>query len=97
VLERVILDKEVVVGTGCHVGGRGNDTPNRLEPRRLNTGITLVGKLARIPSGLRVGLNCRIDPDVTERDFGGIAELPSGESVVRVEERRPVPTIAGLR
>ncbi|MBX5489563.1 MAG: glucose-1-phosphate adenylyltransferase [Chloroflexi bacterium] len=94
VLDRVILDKEVVVGTSCQLGVGEANTPNRLEPRRLNTGISLVGKRARIPSGLRMGRNCRIDPDVTERDFGGRSELPSGESIVRVDEPRPIASIA---
>ena len=42
--------------------GTGNDfdTPNRLEPTRLNTGITLVGKKANIPAGARIGRNVRI-------------------------------------
>jgi glucose-1-phosphate adenylyltransferase len=97
VLNRVILDKEVVVGTGCVVGLGDGNTANRLEPRRLNTGITLVGKRARLPSGLRMGVNCRVDPDVTERDFGERTDLPSGESVLRAEEPRPIVTIAGTR
>jgi glucose-1-phosphate adenylyltransferase len=87
VLDRVILDKQVVVGTGCQLGVGDDYSPNRLEPRRLNSGITLIGKGARLPSGLRVGRNCRIDPGVTEHDFGGDLELPSGESVLRPEER----------
>src|SRR5579875_688024 len=95
VLDRVILDKEVVVGTGCQLGVGEATPPNRLEPRRLNTGISLVGKRARIPSGVRIGRNCRVDPGVTERDFDGCTELPSGESVLRAEEPRPMVSIAG--
>lgn len=96
VLHRAILDKEVVVGTDCRVGIGEVNTPNRLEPRRLHTGISLVGKRARVPSGVTVGVNCRIDPDVTERDFGGRVELPSGESVVRAEEQRTVVSIGAV-
>jgi glucose-1-phosphate adenylyltransferase len=95
VLDRVILDKEVVVGSGCQLGVGEANPPNRLEPRRLNTGISLVGKRARIPSGVRIGRNCRVDPGVTERDFDGRTELPSGESVLRAEEPRPMVSIAG--
>ncbi len=41
VVDRAILDKEVVVGQGAIVGdGPDFDTPNRQEPGRLNTGIT---------------------------------------------------------
>jgi glucose-1-phosphate adenylyltransferase len=97
VLDRVILDKEVVVGTGCQIGQGSDNRSNRLEPRRLNTGITIVGKRARIPSGVQLGRNCRVDSYVTERDFGGRLEFASGESVLRADERRPVPNIAAVR
>jgi glucose-1-phosphate adenylyltransferase len=88
VLRKVILDKEVVVGANCQLGVGDDNRANRLEPLRLNTGITLVGKRARLPAGLRVGLNCRIDAYVVEAEFGDRRELASGESVLRVEERR---------
>ena len=47
---------------------------------RLNTGITLVGKRAQVPYGVRMGRNCRIDPDVDATDFK-LADLPSGTTV----------------
>jgi glucose-1-phosphate adenylyltransferase len=94
-LRRVILDKEVIVGAGCEIGVEGESRPNRLEPRRLYTGLTLVGKRARLPAALRAGFNCRIDPGVTEDDFRGQLDLPSGESVSRQEEPRAVVTLAG--
>ncbi|MCA1644554.1 MAG: glucose-1-phosphate adenylyltransferase [Chloroflexi bacterium] len=88
-VDRAILDKNVVVGADVRLG-EGNDTrPNRSQPRNLQTGITVVGKGARIPTGLRIGRNCLISADVIERDFtrflasnGHVrAELPSGETV----------------
>ena len=97
VLDRVILDKEVVVGMGCELGVGTDNRSNRLEPRRLNTGITIVGKRARIPSGTRLGRNVRVDSYVAERDFEGRQEIPSGDSVLRADERRPVPTNAAVR
>ena len=49
-MDRAILDKEVVVGPGAIVGdGPFPDKPNKIEPGRLNTGITVVGKRAVIP------------------------------------------------
>ena len=49
---------------------RATDTrPNRTQPRNLQSGITVVGKGARIPTGLRIGRNCLIAADVIERDF----------------------------
>src|SRR5512141_515861 len=64
VIDRAILDKEVVVGPGAIVGEGPDDTPNRQEPGRLNTGITVVGKQAVIPRGARIGRNVRIGGDV---------------------------------
>ena len=70
VVDRAILDKEVSVGPNAIIGtGTDFDTPNRLEPTRLNTGITLVGKKAIIPAGARVGRNVRIGEGVRPSDF----------------------------
>ncbi len=81
VVDRAILDKEVVVGPGAIVGdGDDFDTPNRHEPGRLNTGITVVGKRAIIPRGTRIGRNCRVGGDVRTSDFHGRV-IRSGQSV----------------
>jgi glucose-1-phosphate adenylyltransferase len=70
VVDRSILDKEVVVGQGAIVGdGPDFDTPNRQEPGRLNTGITVVGKRAIIPRGERIGRNVKVAGDVRATDF----------------------------
>ena len=70
VVDRAILDKEVVVGPGAIVGdGPDFTTPNRQEPNRLNTGITVVGKRAVIPRGVRIGRNVKIAGDVRTTDF----------------------------
>jgi len=97
VLNQVILDKQVVIGTGCQLGVGTDNTPNRLEPNRLNCGITIVGKRARVPSRLRAGLNVRIDSYITERDFEGRLDLASGESVLRAEGRVVTPRVAVVR
>jgi glucose-1-phosphate adenylyltransferase len=80
VVDRCILDKEVIVGPGGHLGAGDDNTPNWLEPNRLNTGITIVGKRARLPAGVRVGRNCRIGVAATVDDFPGL-DIPSGDSV----------------
>ncbi|HYM84374.1 MAG TPA: glucose-1-phosphate adenylyltransferase [Candidatus Dormibacteraeota bacterium] len=87
VVDRAILDKEVVVGQGAIVGDGDDDRPNRLEPGRLNTGITVVGKRAVIPRGTRIGRNCRIDGDVRTTDFTS-RWIRSGESVQAMGSRR---------
>ena len=81
VVDRAILDKEVVIGPGAIVGdGPIDDRPNRQEPGRLNTGITVVGKRAIIPRGVRIGRNVKIAADVRTSDFTGRV-VRSGESV----------------
>jgi glucose-1-phosphate adenylyltransferase len=98
VVDRAILDKEVVVGQGAIVGDGDDLTPNRDEPTRLNTGITVVGKRAVIPRGARIGRNCRIGGDVRSVDFPSRV-IRSGESVDRgagvrhVRGRRAVPVV----
>jgi glucose-1-phosphate adenylyltransferase len=81
-VDRSIIDKLVEVGAGGCLGLGEDNTPNRAEPGNLNTGITIVGKSARLPAGVQVGRNCRIDPNVTPADFGVLA-VPSGETVRR--------------
>ncbi len=71
VIDRAILDKEVQVGPNAIVGmGTDYDTPNKQEPGRLNTGITVVGKRAIIPAGVRIGRNVRIAERARKADFG---------------------------
>jgi glucose-1-phosphate adenylyltransferase len=81
VLDRVIVDKEARVGARARVGVGEDMRPNRDEPERLYAGITLVGKRARLPRGVEIGRNCRIDPDVVERDFARKRVIRSGETV----------------
>jgi glucose-1-phosphate adenylyltransferase len=81
VVDRAILDKEVVIGPGAIVGdGPYDDRPNRHEPGRLTTGITVVGKHAIVPRGVRIGRNVKVAADVRTSDFAGRV-VRSGESV----------------
>jgi glucose-1-phosphate adenylyltransferase len=81
VLDRAIVDKEATIGPRAVVG-EGNDLrPNRDEPERLYAGLTLVGKQASIPRGVRIGRNCRIDPLVDAADFGRRRRIGSGETL----------------
>ena len=69
VVDRAILDKEVVVGKNCQIGYGDDMTPNKQEPTRLNTGITLIGKRTHLPDNLKVGRNCKIGTDLRPEDF----------------------------
>jgi len=80
IVHRSIIDKECYISSGCWIGCGDDYTPNKDEPDYLNCGITVIGKGARLPPGLRVGRNCKIDPGVKESDFSTLS-IPSGSSV----------------
>jgi glucose-1-phosphate adenylyltransferase len=87
VVDRAILDKEVMVGQGAIIGeGPDFDTPNKAEPTRLNTGITVVGKQSVIPRGTRLGRNVKVGERLRAVDFtartirsGGTVERRAGK------------------
>ena len=85
-IDRCVLDKEIEIGADAQVGVGDDNTPNRLEPANINTGITIVGKRAHIPSGAIVGRNCRTDPDVTPVDFEQLHILSGGAVVKRLKK-----------
>ncbi len=85
VVSRSIIDKECYIAPGCWIGCGDDYTPNKDEPGNLNSGITIVGKGVSLPSGLRVGRNCKIDPGVQESDFSSLS-IPSGSSVLGGEK-----------
>ncbi len=82
---RTIVDKYAWIGEGAVVGLGDNDTPNIDEPDHLRTGITLVGKGARVPAGATVGRNCKIGCWVEPGDFAANF-VPSGASI---ETKKP--------
>lgn len=81
VINRAIVDKGVVVGAGAMIGVGDDFTPNLLEPDRLDTGITVVGKYAVVPPGVRLGRNVRVDVQAKPEDYAGETWIPSGGTV----------------
>jgi glucose-1-phosphate adenylyltransferase len=92
VVDRCILDKETRVGDHAVVGFGEATTPNRLQPERLDTGITIIGKWGVVPAGARVGRNCMIDAGAQESDYPGNV-VQSGESVIAHNS----PPLAGVQ
>ena len=81
-VERAIIDKRVRVKEEAKVGSGERMVPNQEEPDVVNIGLVLIGKDAEIPSGITIGRNVVIYPDVKERDFDGFGgNVPSGETV----------------
>ena len=80
VVDKAIIDKNVWVGAGAVVGEGDDITPNVKEPDKLNIGVTVVGKGARIPANTRIGRNVLINSDLDESSFPGLT-IASGETV----------------
>jgi glucose-1-phosphate adenylyltransferase len=84
VVDRCVLDKEVEIGVGTQLGAGNDMTPNLLEPANINTGITIVGKRARVPAGAVIGRNCRIDANTIPKDYDKL-RVPSGSTISQHE------------
>jgi len=81
VVDLAICDKRVHIGAGAEVGhGQNMTVANRQFPKHLYTGISLVGKEASIPGGVRVGRNCIINFGYHDDTFSGQSFLADGES-----------------
>lgn len=59
-LDRVIADKNVIIGRNTIIGFGADKTPNDEKPNLLYSGITVVERDAMIDSDLKIGRNCRI-------------------------------------
>jgi glucose-1-phosphate adenylyltransferase len=79
-IERVIVDKNVHVGEGAEVGYGMDNVPNRQFPDRLNTGLTAIGKYARVPGAVKIGHNVIISAGAQEDDFNSDF-VSSGETI----------------
>jgi glucose-1-phosphate adenylyltransferase len=82
-VDRCILDKQVEIGAGAHVGYGMDYTPNRTAD--LSSGITLVGKGTVIPPNIKIGRNCIIASDARPEDFT-TDHVPSGSNVGYIGE-----------
>ena len=81
-IDLAILDKRVQVGRGAVIGhGDHLGVVNKQYPKHLYTGISLVGKEARIPAEVRVGRNCIVNNEFSGESFNGQPFLADGETV----------------
>ena len=78
IVDRTIVDKQVVIHQNAHVGYGVDYSPNPVGD--LTSGISLVGKNGTVPDGVRVGRNCIVAGDTTPGDFTGTM-VPSGTTV----------------
>ncbi len=83
VVDLAILDKRVVVKKGAVVGyGEDKNVSNKLYPKHLYTGITLIGKETVIPGDAVIGRNCMVRPWTGIEDFPS-SNIPSGETIFK--------------
>ncbi|MEW6220642.1 MAG: sugar phosphate nucleotidyltransferase [Thermodesulfobacteriota bacterium] len=89
VVDLAILDKRVRVGKGAVVGsGPHKEVPNKLYPKHLYTGITVVGKGVEIPAKMVIGRNCVVEPFVQAEDFPSTFMETGATVAVREAGRR---------
>jgi glucose-1-phosphate adenylyltransferase len=69
VVNRAIVDKNVVIGRVAQIGYGDDYTANNNYPFTMEDGLTVVGKGSRVPSEVRIGRNCVIGSGVTEDAF----------------------------
>jgi glucose-1-phosphate adenylyltransferase len=81
VIDRAVIDKEVIIGPNSIIGQGEDNIPNKVEPHKLNTGLSIIGKRSQLPEGLKIGRNVKIGTDLKPADFTSL-ELESGETVV---------------
>lgn len=81
VVDRCVIDKMAMVGAEARLGDGDDNTPNQHAPAQLNTGLTLVGREARIPPRAQIGRNVVINPRATHAAFGPEAVVKSGQTI----------------
>lgn len=62
-IKKCIVDKLVTIGSSV-IMGSGRSIPNKDFPDYLYTGISIIGKKARIGSHVEIGKNCIINPGI---------------------------------
>jgi len=87
VVNRSIIDKQVWIGDGAQIGYGDDTTPNQEDPQLLASGLTLIGKGAKVPKGVKIGRNCKIGCWVEEDDYPSDF-IASGSSVGKKVPRR---------
>ena len=80
-LDKVVIDKKVVIGAGAVVGEGDQSIVNELMPDRLFAGITVIGKGTYVPDGARIGRNVLINSNKDEHDFPADRNVADGKTI----------------
>ncbi len=81
VVDSCIVDKNCVIGSEAQVGTGDDNSPNKLMPSELNTGLTLVGRDSQVPAKLQVGRNVTIHAGSGSDVFKRRKKIKSGDTV----------------
>jgi glucose-1-phosphate adenylyltransferase len=81
VVDRCIVDKNVVIAAGARIGDGDDNTPNVSLPEVLNTGLTLIGENSCVPEGITIGRNVVVHPRSEAKAFGKKKKIASGSEV----------------
>ena len=76
-----ITGEKVIIGDNVKIGF-GECIVNELKPAIYDSGITVIGDEAFVPSNTEIGKNVVIDADVTLEDFCCLS-VPSGKSIYK--------------
>jgi glucose-1-phosphate adenylyltransferase len=80
-IKQAIIGEKVSIGENVNIG-IGENIENELNPGIYNSGITVVGEAASIPSGVSIGKNVMIDIGTTNNDFYSL-NIESGKSICK--------------
>ena len=80
-LDKLVVDKRVVIGAGAQVGVGDESVVNEEMPDKLFAGITVIGKEAIIPDGSKIGRNVLIASGREEKDFPEDRVVADGKSI----------------
>ena len=89
VVDRAIVDKEVVIGPDARIGVGPVEGPNEGRPDLLWSGLNVIGKSARIPPSFTLLRNTVIGPLVGP-ELRELSGLPSGATVRSQQTRSPL-------
>ena len=78
-IQQAILDKDVRVMRDCRIGV-GENLISKVYPEFFHSGITVIGRSVKIPSGCVIGKNCVIFPTGKNVDIN-TKILESGETI----------------
>lgn len=81
VVQKAVIDKQVVIGAGVQIGVGDPNVPNERMPDKLFAGISVIGKSATIPDGMRIGCNVLINSDREQAHFPADGQVKDGMTV----------------